>query len=53
MQIYREQIFDLLNPPAGPLVADDGSLNHQGLKLRWNKNDYFMVDKLEEVECVD
>lgn len=53
MQIYREQIFDLLSPPPGPLVAEDGSLNHQGLKLRWNKNDYFMVDKLQEVECTD
>ena len=27
MQIYREQIFDLLSPPSSQLLSDDGSTN--------------------------
>ncbi len=34
-------------------MSEDGSLNHPGLKLKWHKNDYFVVDKLEEITCSD
>jgi hypothetical protein len=43
LQIYNEKIYDLLNMANMPF-KNGGNVN--GLKMRWNKTDQFMVENL-------
>lgn len=43
MQLYRENIYDLLNP----------AYRQGGLKMRWNKQDEFYVENLYSYPCYD
>ena len=45
LQLYKERIYDLLNP------AQAFHPNAPGLKLRWNKSDQFYVDELSVHRC--
>jgi hypothetical protein len=47
LQIYKEKIYDLLNKSQVKQLIADGP----GLKLRWNKSDYFSVENLYTFEC--
>ena len=60
VQIYKEQVLDLLNPAASGLNAagafgGSGVGSTQGLKLRWSPAREFYVENLfvEEVETAD
>lgn len=43
MQLYRENIYDLLNP----------AYRQGGLKMRWNKQDEFYIENLYSYPCYD
>ena len=45
LQLYKERIYDLLNP------AESLQNGGTGLKLRWNKNDQFYVEELSVHRC--
>ena len=61
LQIYNEKVFDLLNPESTPDMlragrdGDDdgrkGSLQNQGLRIRWTKKEQFIVENLFVFEC--
>lgn len=62
VQIYKEQVLDLLNPAVGPsgsqpVFGGGGGSGDapRGLKLRWSPQKEFFVDNLfiEEVETAD
>jgi len=57
LQIYNEKIYDLLNPGMFKKLKGDGlvqpafhmssgSLDPQGLKLKWNPFDVYTVENL-------
>lgn len=45
LQIYNEKIFDLLNLANLPFKGSNSS-NMNGLRMRWNKTDQFVVENL-------
>lgn len=51
LQIYNEKIFDLLNLTNLPLKGAASGLN--GLKMRWNKTEQFVVENLFIFECFE
>jgi hypothetical protein len=44
LQIYNEKIFDLLNLANLPFKGNNNSVN--GLRMRWNKSEQFVVENL-------
>lgn len=44
LQIYNEKIFDLLNLANLPIKGSSSNVN--GLRMRWNKTDQFVVENL-------
>ena len=44
VQLYNERVSDLLNPSSN-------LKNKEGLKLRWTRNDQFVVENLYTFEC--
>ena len=49
VQVYKEKVYDLLNPSA---IAADGTLG-KGLRMRWSKRDGFFLEDLYKVSCND
>jgi len=49
LQIYNEKVFDLLNLANLPFKGSMSNIN--GLKIRWNKTDQFIVENLFIFEC--
>jgi hypothetical protein len=49
LQIYNEKVFDLLN--VANLPNKNSMMGCNGLKMRWNKTDQFMVENLYIFEC--
>lgn len=50
VQIYNEQVYDLLNPGAW-LAASGSKSRAPGLRVRWTKDDDFYVENLFMCEC--
>ena len=49
LQIYNEKIFDLLNLSNMPMKGSPEGMS--GLRMRWNKNEQFIVENLFIFEC--
>ena len=49
LQIYNEKVFDLLNMANLPIKGNANAMN--GLKMRWNKTEQFVVENLFVFEC--
>ncbi len=50
VQIYNEQVYDLLNPGAW-LAHTSAKAKAPGLRVRWTKDDDFYVENLFMCEC--
>ena len=49
LQIYNEKVFDLLN--TSQLKKGTPAAQQQGLRIRWNKNEQFVVENLFVFKC--
>lgn len=50
LQIYNEKIFDLLNTGK---IKKTNAKKQEGLRMRWNKNEQFVVENLYVFKCND
>ena len=58
VQIYKEKVYDLLNPAAmQPSTQEDGSIRNgtqtKGLRMRWSRREGFFLENLYRVACND
>ena len=52
VQVYKEKVYDLLNPSAIAAGADgEGDGLGKGLRMRWSKREGFFLEDLYRVSC--
>lgn len=51
LQIYNEKVFDLLNTKT--IKGVNNKPDKTGLKIRWSKNEQFVVENLFQFRCND